>query len=307
MPMLNDYLADFKKENRISTKGALSVVLVLTRSAKQFDFPLTESFFITEKEGQVKGLGKSAVQNILKDYGIKTVLAEEGGRTSRGSMGLMKTYIEFLNRIFKRNQLDDIEAWWIEQVKLFFSGKPFKLSVDKSKSISHAIKMLIKQAEIRQKENTGTTYVGAVFQHMVGAKLKTALKREDIECFGYSVADQMNSRNGDFSIEDSVIHVTTFPQEALIRKCQQNIDASLRPIIITNENGCVIARSLLESYGLMDRVEVYEIAQFISINVNELGNFRSNNTKATLEEIVESYNQIVEETETDPSLKIEVQ
>lgn len=306
MPDLNTLLINFKKQNAVNSKGALSVVLVITRNALQFNYPLSETYFITEKEGQVKGLGKSAVQNVLMDYGITKVLAEEGGRTSRGSMGLMKNYITFLNQSTVKEQLQDVEAWWIEQVKIFFLGKPFKLSVDKAKSISYSIKNLIKQAEVRQKENTGTMYVGALIQHLVGAKLKLALKDDGIKCYGFSVADDMNGRSGDFSIEDSVIHVTTTPQEALIRKCQRNIESGSRPIIITGDNGYIIGKSLLETYDLLERVEVYEISQFVSINVNELGNFKSSDAKITLEQIITKYNQIIEENETDPSLKIDI-
>lgn len=302
----NDLLQSFKKENSVNSKGALSVVLVLTRNAMQFDFPLSETYFITDKEGQVKGLGKSAVQNVLLDYGITKILAEEGGRTSRGSMGLMKNYVAFLNKYFSKDNLEEVESWWVEQVKTFFMGKPFKLSVDRSKSISFSIKQLIKQAEVRQRENTGTMYVGAIFQHLVGAKLRVALQNDSIKCYGFSVADDMNGRSGDFSIEDSVIHVTTTPQEALIRKCERNIETGYRPIIITSENGYVIGKSLLESFGLYERVEVYELAQFVSINVNELGSFKSSNSKNTLEEIINKYNQIIEENETDPSLKIDI-
>ena len=40
---------------------------------------------------------KYRIQRILADHGITRVLAEEGGRTSRGSVGLMQKYVEFLN------------------------------------------------------------------------------------------------------------------------------------------------------------------------------------------------------------------
>jgi hypothetical protein len=68
--------------------------------------------FITAGSGQVKGLGKSAVQNILSDHGIYKILAEEGGRTSRGSMGLMKTYLDFLNLALEQPEtLHDVERF----------------------------------------------------------------------------------------------------------------------------------------------------------------------------------------------------
>lgn len=41
---------------------------------------------VAGSKGQVLGLGVSAVQAILSDYGINKVLAAEGGRTSRGSI-----------------------------------------------------------------------------------------------------------------------------------------------------------------------------------------------------------------------------
>jgi hypothetical protein len=269
-------------------------------------FPLQESDFITEKEGQVKGLGKSAVQAILSDYGIAKVLAEEGGRTSRGSMGLMKSYLSFLNE--NVGSLDDlvaIESWWVERVGEFFSAKPFRFHVENSKTISNAISLLIKQAEGRQAENVGTNYVGALYQHLVGAKLSVALSDVEIESHGYSVSDDSSSRNGDFHIGDSVIHVTTFPQEALVRKCNRNIQDSKRPIIVTSQRGFAVADSLLENATIRDRVDIFEIAQFLSINVNEISRFNSENNRSTISAILTKYNEIVEAVETDPSLKVD--
>lgn len=252
----------------------------------------------------MKGLGRSAVQAILSDYGITKILAEEGGRTSRGSMGLMKSYLAFLNQYTKPEDLDAIEAWWIEQVKAYFNAKPFRFNIDNSKTISNAISYLIMQAEKRQADNPGTTYVGALLQHLVGAKLATAMPGIAMEYHGYAVADDSTSRNGDFHIHDAIIHVTTFPQEALIRKCLRNLEDSKRPIIVTNARGFPVADSLLENIGVRERVDTYEITQFLSINVNELSLFNSGNYRKTISDILTKYNEIVELVETDPSLKI---
>jgi hypothetical protein len=70
-------------------------MLHVTRQAKTRDFPLNPSDFITPGTGQVAGLSRPSVQAILRDYGIRHILAEEGGRTSRGSLGLMRDYIVF--------------------------------------------------------------------------------------------------------------------------------------------------------------------------------------------------------------------
>lgn len=87
MTSLEKRLTDFRDANSLKSKGQLAVMLHITRLAVESGLPLDPETLRTGKEGQVKGLGKGRVQNILKDHGITRVLAEEGGRTSRGSLG----------------------------------------------------------------------------------------------------------------------------------------------------------------------------------------------------------------------------
>ena len=51
---------------------------------------------------------------------------------------------------------------------------------------------------------------------------------------------------------------------------------------------------------------MFEIEQFIALNLYELGRFASTGRRTAMRDVVERYNEIVEEFETDPSLKIEV-
>ena len=48
------------------------------------------------------------------------------------------------------------------------------------------------------------------------------------------------------------------------------------------------------------------IEQFVALNVYELAKFAAEGRKAAVNDIVGRYNEIVEEFETDPSLKIEL-
>ena len=57
--------------------------------------PLDPDQLVTKSGGQVRGLGQSQVQKILARHGIERVLAAEGGRTSRGSLGNMRAYVRF--------------------------------------------------------------------------------------------------------------------------------------------------------------------------------------------------------------------
>jgi len=76
----------------------------------------------------------------------------------------------------------------------------------------------------RQKEMPGMMVAGAVMQHLVGAKLEIMSVDVSIEHRGFSVADSPGGHKGDFLVHDAAIHVTTAPTEALIRKCQDNLD-----------------------------------------------------------------------------------
>lgn len=93
---IQEQLLEYKRKSKIHTKGPLSVVLFVTRKAKQNGLPLRCADLKAESAGQVAGLSKAAVQSILADHGIVKVLATEGGRTSRGSIKNMEDYVAFL-------------------------------------------------------------------------------------------------------------------------------------------------------------------------------------------------------------------
>ncbi len=303
---LNEKLREFTIKNRMAGKGPLSVLLVVTRHGKKFGMPLDPDVLLTEGRGQVLGLGKSAVQSILKEHGIERTLAEEGGRTSRGSVGNMRKYVAFLNELHSSGPIDfdQVEAWWIERVREFFSGKPYVLRFDPSKSLRAVIRDLLSQAEKRQERANGSTFVGTMLQHLVGAKLNLILNSPP-QHHGASVADEVSGREGDFIIEDVAIHVTTSPSEALIRKCSSNLYNGMKPVIITTHRGAMLAEGLAEQAGIADRLDVFEAEQFIAGNLYEIGKFAQAGRRTTAHQLIAEYNSIVDECETDPSLRID--
>jgi hypothetical protein len=164
---------------------------------------------------------------------------------------------------------------------------------------------LFEQAKKRQTQNPGTQYLGTVLQHLVAAKLSLILPDGSLQIHGASVADAPTERGGDFAINNMVIHCTTMPQTPLIQKCRANIHANCLPIIITIRDGVQTALKLTEYEGLNGRIEVWDIQQFLSTNVNEHSLFDNMARNATLANIIERYNRIIDEQETDPSLRIE--
>lgn len=300
-------LKAFQTENNIFSKGKLSVVIQFTRLVQGKEFPLNSDDFKTEKEGQVAGLGGGNLKKILKDHGITQQLSAEGGRTSRGSMGLMIKYVDFLNA---RNAEDSVdftaaEAFWAEQVREYFRNQPFVLTADTSKTIGSNLDELFEQAKKRQKQNPGTQYLGTVLQHLVAAKLCLIMPEGSFEIHGASVADAPTARSGDFVINKTIIHCTTSVGDLLLNKCKSNINSGYRPVIITVFERVQTALNQIEDAGLAGRVEVWDIQQFLSSNVHEHGLFDEDKQNAKLGAIIENYNQIIMEKETDPSLRIE--
>jgi hypothetical protein len=144
MTKLFEQLLVYQKANKLTTKGKLAAILFVSNLAKKKGLPLDSSVLVTDGQGQVLGLGKAAVQSILKEHGEARILAEEAGRTSRGSLGNMQKYVAFLNLLHENGVADTalIEAWWIERIKDFFSAKPFILKYDTSKSIRMIVRDL---------------------------------------------------------------------------------------------------------------------------------------------------------------------
>jgi hypothetical protein len=304
---LEGQLEEFREDKGFKGKGQLSVALHVTRMAKDQGLPLKAEKLRTGKSGQVQGLSKSSVQAVLIDYGITRVLAEEGGRTSRGSLGNMMDYVAFLNQLQKSGlaDLEAIESWWVDRVRDFFSNKPFTLHYDSSKSLRSIVSDLLEQAQKRQKENPGVTYAGTMLQHLVGAKLSLILPPDKrLKHHAAAAADASTSRAGDFIIDDVIIHVTTAPTEALMQKCKANLDTGLRPIIVTIAESRAGAESLAKVQGITDRVDIMEAEQFIAANVMEWGRFKIESQRLEVQRLIEAYNQIVESVETDLSLKV---
>lgn len=304
---LSAALLAYKTDSAISGKGQIATIIYASRLARRSGLPFdVEGGITTEGEGQVKGLGKNSVQAILADYGITRVLAEEGGRTSRGSLGRIRNFLNFLNQLHVAGETDTaaIEAWWVEQAKHYFNAKPFALRFETGKSLRSILRDLLAQAKKRQDEGAGTMFVGAMLQHLIGAKLALALPDIVFEHNGFSVADGPTGRSGDFEIGNASLHVTTTPGEAVVRKCAANLSAGRHPIIVTVHDMLPAADAFAAAQGIADRLDVLDAEQFPVANLHELGSFRSDQQRVTIDALVDKYNEIVTAQETDPSLRI---
>lgn len=311
MPELRSELesfADAKGLKSFRGKGAISLALVVTRQAMSMGLPLDPETLVTESGGQVRGLSKDAVQGILNEHGISRVLANQGGRTSRGSLTRMRTYVSLLNSLNERGMADfhEIEAFWIERTQRFLAAKPLRIKLDSSRGLRAVIRDVVRQAVERQKEVPGVYYSGAVLQHLVGAKLECALGPERLAHNSFSTADAPSGRPGDFFVGDVAIHVTTAPGVDVVSRCLENLNEGLRPILVTIRPSLRQAEEAAENAGLGDRIDVFEVEQFVALNLYELGEFGADGRKTAVRDLIDRYNRIVEKFETDPALKIEL-
>ena len=74
---------------------------------------------------------------------------------------------------------------------------------------------------------------------------------------------------------------------------------------MTGQRGLTLAESLADNAGLGDRIDVFEVEQFIALDLYELGKFGAEGRRIAVSDFVTRYNEIIDDVETDPSLKIE--
>jgi hypothetical protein len=220
----------------------------------------------------------------------------------------MKLYVATLNELHHEKALDLAEAhkWWIQKVRAHFVSKGPKFHFDPGKSLRANINDLLDQAADLQRVGGGNNYVGAMLQHLVGAKLDIVLGHGKLRHHGFSVADISTQRKADYQIDTVAIHVTTHPTEALVRKCGENIKAGLKPIIITLGDAVQPADFILQTFKINDRVDVLDAAQFLTANVYERSLFKTAECKVTLAALLKRYNAIIDECEADPSLRVKL-
>lgn len=88
----------------------------------------------------------------------------------------------------------------------------------------------------------------------------------------------------------------------MLRQSQEN----LRPVIITTQSGAGGAGALAKNTGIDDRIDILEIEQFVATNIYEWSKFEHAQRPVKVHDLVHAYNRIIEQAETDPSLKITV-
>lgn len=219
----------------------------------------------------------------------------------------MEVYVKFLNELgpLGSADLDELQKYWVLKIEEYFAAQPLKLHVDVAMSVRSAIRQLLEQARKRQKDYPGVRFEATLLQHLVGAKLDWVLGAGNVAHHSSAEADRAEGRAGDFCVSDVAIHVTTAPAEKLLQKCAANLAAGLRPLVITLPSKIAVADSLAENAGIQSRIDILDIEQFLTANLYERALFKAQNHRPTTQALVDRYNHLIGEHETEASLKIE--
>jgi hypothetical protein len=278
------------------------------------DFPLEEQHYLTSS--QVRTLGGSRIRAILSDHGESRQFTSEGGRTSRGTVALARELAEVLNTslgaepyLASPSEYQEeirylLRTWFVARVRTdYFDRQRIEADeLDPNKPSRRAIAELLQAARVR-----GGYAAGAVAQHLIGAKLSLRFPDRDIGKESYSTADRQTDRPGDFLVGDTAFHVTMSPGDSLMsNRCRDNLQNGFRPLVLVPEDRVEAARQLAANADIGDRVAVSSIEEFVGNNIEEIATFTATQIRSGLRELLERYNERVQEVEPDPSLQIEI-
>lgn len=300
-----------RQDDNTVNRNVMAVGLIMCEHMREC-YPLDEDKWFTGT--QVRLLGRARIKKILARHGEERPFASEAGRTSRGSQDLARmfevtvndssarTMFEKLSQDDRDEVIDVLQAKMVGRTQAdFYDRQRIRLEVDFSKHTRHVIDGVLAAAR-----DKGGNAVGAVAQHLIGAKLEIRHTDLEIERDSYTTADEQTGRPADFTVNDTAIHVTVTPTEALLDRCRLNIASGLRPMILTSGNRVGTAQGLASNVGIEDSVTVRGVEEFVSGNVDEIAGYSRSCIHWVIKQLFDTYNSRVSDAETDLSLLIDI-
>lgn len=258
------------------------------------------------RSDQLRNGGPTHVRNILARFGESRTLSREGGRTNRGLMTNLSSFlaalansgITTLNTDEQASAIDSMQGFLVDRAKDIFNADIISFEYTASASCRHIIAKILDVARQRQK-------AGDVAEYLVGAKLALRFPEHDIRNSAANAADDQTDEKGDFQIHDSVFHVTIAPNLGHYEKCRQNIDEGLRVFLLVPDDRLSGARQNAEQ-EVGEDITVESIQSFVGQNIEELAEFAGDKVGSNIRLLLEKYNDRVSQVETDLSLRIRI-
>jgi len=301
LQILSQWLESCTRHGKIS-RNTVAVGIVVLDHLRRI-CPVSRDDVISPG-GEVTG-ARSGLGHVLESYNIpsaylKEVTTRQGhqdGQRLFEQLQWGKTLAGLADEDREKLLLELIEilrshaSGWLERQNL-------KLDIDRRQAPAAWINLIVENA----KDRSG----GVVEQHLVGAKLARRFKSAAIPNFPAHAGDRQTEREGDFTIERLVYHVTAAPSRQVLQKCAGNIKVGLHPVLVVSREQENKARVLAQDEGIDKELTIVSIEDFVALNIIELATEESKDFFSVLQEIVQIYNQRLAEVETDLSLQIEV-
>lgn len=145
---------------------------------------------------------------------------------------------------------------------------------------------------------------GAIAQHLIGAKLELRFPDEEITNHSASTADAPTDRSGDFTIGDTVFHVTMAPQDQLFLKCMRNLLVGYRVYLLVPESKLLSTLKKAKDFELEANIVVKSIESFVGQNIDELSKFSTNLLRQQLRNLIKVYNRRIQVERYAPEIEI---
>ncbi len=269
-----------------------------------FDFDI-EAHKATGSD-QLRNATRKNVQKILARFGEERILLQEGGRTNRGLMKNLQPLLKALSDAGMENlaledrelEIGNMHSFLAAKAKDIFNAEKISFEYRPGMTSREIVGTILESARKRLK-------TGEVAEYLIGAKLALRFPNYGIRNSAANAADRQTDEQGDFQINDCVLHVSVAPNRGHYDKCKRNLADGLRVFLLVPDEILAGARQIsdLETTG---RVSVEAIESFVSQNIEELSEFEGYRVAQNMKLLLDKYNERVAEVETDLSLVIRI-
>jgi hypothetical protein len=307
LEILEEWYEGLPIEKGFRVRGAIAAALQVLEKLKT-NYSLDTGSHLTDRKGQVSGISGTFLGKILANFDEHRVFAKEGGRTNRGVIGYIDSLLNSLRtarleelKLEKRNKvIEGLQLFLVDRVRDYHGRQRIAIEYDPSKTAWQTIAELLAKARQTKKD-------GPVAQYLVGAKLALRFPHIAIGNESYSTADDQLDRPGDFYVGNTAFHVTVAPLAGVYNRCLRNLQQGYRVFLLVTEQrlqGTKDNVDLMET--LRGKVSVESIETFVSQNLEELSEFKTDELTTGFRLLFEKYNERVDAVETDKSLMIEI-
>ena len=263
-----------------------------------------QSSEVQSDRGEIKG-ARSALSTILEKYGIpakylKEVTTRAGHQDGQRLFEALRYGENLATEADEARERHIVAAIavLVDLARRWLARQHLKINCDRGKTPAAWIGSILNEA----KGKSG----GKVEQHLIGAKLEERHPDQQIENNPGHAGDVQTGRAGDFTVGSTVYHVTASPGSSVVQKCEENLGGGLHPFLLVPRDQVAKARHIAEDRGVLDRVTIMAIEDFIASNIVEMSKGKQQEFIGVLKSIIGRYNRRLKEVESDMSLKIEV-